>query len=267
MKKAVSIMAVTALVFGIGITTSFAQGRQGGMRGGPGGGPGGMFGRQSAADTVCNLLVLNAERGEKVEKALSALQEKFAESMRESFESMRDMSREERREAMQKVREEQSEEQAKALKEILSEKELKAIKPFLSAFGIRSTAELRTLRLLDLKDEQRAKLQEIALAYGTGMQEIQPARGAGRGQGGPGGPPEGFEEMQKKMETLGAKFQEQSNEVLTSEQQEAWKAKAEEEQAKMDEEREQMRQRFQGGGGPGGQGQGGQGQGRRGQRQ
>ncbi len=154
MKKAVSIMAVTALVFGIGITTSFAQGRQGGMRGGPGGGPGGMFGRQSAADTVCNLLVLNAERGEKVEKALSALQEKFAESMRESFESMRDMSREERREAMQKVREEQSEEQAKALKEILSEKELKAIKPFLSAFGIRSTAELRTLRLLDLKDEQ-----------------------------------------------------------------------------------------------------------------
>ena len=197
-------------------------------------------------ESICDVLVLDKAQGEKVTAALDPVTQKMRDKMREAFQGGQGMSQDERRQAMEKMRAETATETKAALKGVISDDQLKAVEPIIDAPRFRPNLELRALRQLELKAEQRAQLQPIALAYALDMTKLQPARF--------GEPPAA--DAQEKTQALNKDLNEKAGKVLTDDQKQAWKTKIEDLQKEM----EQMRNQRGGGGGAGGGRRGGQGQ-------
>ncbi|RJP30454.1 MAG: hypothetical protein C4527_09770 [Candidatus Omnitrophota bacterium] len=218
MKRIAWQLVVVALVVGMAADFALAQAPQGGR--------GGFRGR--TAEILCDALVLNTAQSEKV----TATYQEINEKLRSEAGDMQSMSREERMEQMTKMQKEAAAALKKEMAGTLSEKALEAIEPVLALRVMMPDAQLRALRSLDLKDEQRAKLQPLATELTLAMVPSFP-----RGEGGPG------EEAQKKFDDAKASFMAKASEILTGEQNEAWKVKADAVQKEQEEMRQQMRNR------------------------
>lgn len=235
MKKVLSTIFVALLVIACAVDYSFAQQRRGQGRG-PAMGMRGGFGMGSQADTIADILVLDTERAEALEKAL----EKQREGMRGEFGNFGNMSQEERRAAFQEMREKMNESLEKAMKDVLTEKEVKAVQPYLSmrGFGFRPDAQLRALRQIELEKETRAKLQTVVLGYFKAVDELRPEREPGQR----GGPPEfnreRMQEIREKMDKAHAKMIGDVKGELNEKQIAAWETKTKEVEKEFEEQRQ-----------------------------
>ena len=193
-----------------------------------------------AGEIVCDVLIADAEQSEQILKIASETTDK----MRESAGNLRDLSQEERREAFTKLREEFAKNLKEGLVAVLSEEELEAIEPVLGNLNVRPQANVRALRLIELKEGQREELSKVVLVL---VEEITPDSPRVRGQ-------QPSDERRAKMREARATFVAKVKEILDAGQVTAWEAKAEEIQEEMSQRR-------------GRQGRDGQGRGGRGQRQ
>ncbi|MBZ0258114.1 hypothetical protein K8I31_18765 [bacterium] len=264
MKKALSFLFIAVLI-AVG-AVDYAVAQPGGP-GGPGGrGPGGrgfgMFG--DPGGTVCDALVLKADRAEKVAAAYTEQRTAMFERMRSGDQpDFRNMSNEERGEFFTKMREENQKDIVERLSKILSNDEIEFVKPLLDMRGARPDAEIRALRQIEISDETRAKLQTLALIYFNTVASVQPeiTPGPPPDQGGQGrGRRGGFsEEDQKTIQTAHDSLIADVNKTLSEDEIKAWKAKTAEVEKEFEAQRQERGNRR---GGPGGQGgQGGQGRG------
>jgi len=214
--KIALVLAAVAMVAGL----LYAQPPQGQRR----------FGGMQA-EFLCDALVLNAE---KTAKVVAAYQEATDQVRQGSQPDFQNMSQEERREWFDKIQKETAAKLKELLKDQLSEAELNAIEPVLARRAM-PDADLRALRQIDLKDEQRAKLQPLALKLVEAMVSGFPrgAQDADR------------EAAQKKFEEEKSAFKAKAAEILTAEQKTAWETKTQEVQKEFDEMRSRMRSRTQ----------------------
>jgi hypothetical protein len=225
MKRSLGLITI-ALSLGFLAASVYAQ------PAGGGGGRGGFMGGR-ISDTVSDLLVLDKAQAEKVTTALEKVQASQREKFQAAMQGGQNMSQEERRAAMEKVSTEISGEAKTALKGILSDDQLKLVDPYLGSMRFRGNAEMRALRQLDLKPEQRTQLQKETLAYAKAVQELRT----------PGAPPAA--DMREKMQSLQKDFSDKAGKVLTADQAKDWKTKTEEVQKAMEQERQQRPARNQ----------------------
>ena len=135
-----------------------------------------FMGKQTAA-LLCDALVLEKERAEKVEEAYLQGRNAVREKMRRQFqdrERWRNMDPQERRERFAQIREEIQGEIKKNLSTVLSEEEISLIEPLFAARRAQPDAFVRALRLIDLKPEQRKKLQPFTATFLSKLQELVP---------------------------------------------------------------------------------------------
>ncbi len=193
------------------------------------GGRGGFRGQ--SANLLCDILVLNAEKSAKVVAAYEEISTQVREKMG-TGQNWQNMSQEERRANFEKMQKEISTQLKEKVKDTLSEKELAAVEPTLSRRIFMPDAELRALRSLDLKDEQREKIQPLTLKLSESMVSMTP----GMAQ-------EERDKAQKKYDEAKTVWMGQVSEILTPEQKTAWEAKTKEVQKEIDEMRSRMRNR------------------------
>ncbi len=254
MKTAIRTLVIAVLIAVGAAEVVMAQpggGRGPGMRGGP-------FGNQG--ETVSDALVLKEERAEKVVAIFDAQRD----AMRERFMSgdmpdFRNMSPDERRAAFQKMRDEAQADVIKKLSAVLSNDEIEFVKPLLGMFGARPEAQIRALRMIDISDETRGKLQTSVLIYYNTIASVQPefvlgqppegGRGQGRGRGRGAMSQEDRKTIEKAREGLLTDVKA----TLSEEEEKAWQKKAEEIEKEMQRQRDERGQR---GGGQDGQGRG-----------
>ncbi|MFB3788552.1 MAG: hypothetical protein ACE15F_19515 [bacterium] len=221
MSKTTFQIALAAAVIAMVATVSFAQAQPGQRRG---------FGGQTAG-LLCDALVLNAEKSAKVTTAYDEARNQVMQGSQADFQNM---TQEERRERFAKMQTETAAKLKELLKGQLSDTELAAIEPVLSRRAM-PDASLRALRQIELKDEQRAKLQPLALKLVESMVS-----------GFPGGAQDAEREKAlKKFEEEKAAFQTKAGEILTAEQKTAWETKTQEVQKEFDDMRARMRSRTQ----------------------
>ncbi|HQH74099.1 MAG TPA: hypothetical protein PK360_18635 [bacterium] len=221
MSKTTYRIALAAAVIAMVATVSYAQAQQGQRRG---------FGGQTAG-LLSDALVLNTEKSAKV---TAAYDEARTQAMQGSQGDFQSMTPEQRRERFTKMQTDISAKMKELLKGQLSETELAAIEPVLSRRAM-PDASLRALRQIDLKDEQRAKLQPLALKL---VEAMVP--------GFPGGTQDAEREKAlKKFEEEKAAFKTKAGEILTAEQKTAWETKTQEVQKEFDDMRARMRNRNQ----------------------
>ncbi len=222
MKKYIFIAAIV-LVF-VGLLADFnpalaQQGRRG-FRG-------------QSADILCDALVLNAAKAEKVTAAYQEVSTKVFENMRNENVDWQNMSQEERQERFEKIQKDTAAGLQKELKDILSEKELKAIELVLARRVRTPVAELRGLRMIELKDEQCAKLQPLAVQLTQAIVTLSPRNAEA----------DEIEKANKKFAEEKALFMKKAAELLNVKQNEAWKSETEKAQKEIDEMLAQRRNR------------------------
>jgi hypothetical protein len=224
MKRVIQTAALFSML-AIVASLAVAQAPQGQGQGGRG------FGRGQAGMLLCDILVLNKEKSEKVVAAYAEVSQKVREA--NSGADFRSMSEEQRTEYFNKTQKETADGLKVALKDVLAEKEIAAIEAFLPKRIFMSDAELRGLRMIDLKDDQREKLQPLAIELGQKMvtrrfgppQEADPER----------------EKAEKAYQEAKTGFTAKVAAILSEEQNKAWK----EEAAKIEKENQAMRERMQ----------------------
>ncbi len=195
------------------------------------GGRGGF--RTRAAEILCDALLLNAEKSEQVISTYEEISGQLFEKMRGENTDWQSMSREERRERFEQFQNNMAIALKKELKDILSEKELKDIEPILSLRFRTPVPELRGLRLIELKEEQRAALKPLALQLTEAIIPAFPRR-------------EGVsEEAQKKFDDVKSALVSKAEEVLNDEQKQAWRSKSEEVQKEIEAIQARRRERRQ----------------------
>jgi len=226
MKRSLSLAAF-ALSLGLLAASVYAQ------PAGGGGGRGFGFGGARMSDTVSDLLVLDKAKADKVTTALEKVQASQRDKFQAAMQGGQNQSQEERRAAMEKVSTEITGEAKAALKGVISDDELKLVEPYLGIMRFRSTAEMRAIRQLDLKPEQRTQLQKEIFAYAKAVQELRT----------PGAPQ--ASDIREKMQALQKDYSEKAGKILTEDQAKAWKTKTEEVQKAMDQERQQRPARNQ----------------------
>ncbi|MDP8245106.1 MAG: hypothetical protein P9L94_13565 [Candidatus Hinthialibacter antarcticus] len=258
MKTALSSLFIAVLIAVGAVEYAAAQPGPGGMRG-PGG-PG-MFGDQGGV--ISDALVLKADRAEKI----TAVFEAQRETMRERFTSgdrpdFQNMSQEERMEFFQKMRADSLADTVERLSKVLSKDEVEFVKPLIEMRGARPDAQIRALRMIDISDATREKLQTLALIYFNTVASVQPEFAPGPPQGGQGrgrGQRGGFsDEDRKTIETARESMIADATKTLTDEEIKAWEKKTSEVEKEMESQRQQRGQGRQGRGqgGAGGQGRG-----------
>ncbi len=238
MKKVLSSIFVALLVIACAVDYTFAQERRGQGRG-PAMGIRGGFGMESQADTIADILVLDAKRADAIEEAIEEQREDMRESFRGRARNFRDMSQDEQRAAFQEMREKMNESLEKAMKDVLTEKEIEAVQPYLSMRGFRPDAQLRALRQIELEKETRAKLQTVVLGYVKAVDELRPEREPGQRGGPPEFDRERMQEIREKMEKAHAKMIGDVKGELTEKQIAAWETKTKEVEKEFEEMRQQ----------------------------
>lgn len=254
--------AIRSLFIAILITAGAAEYAAAQPGQGPGFRGGGMFG--DPGETISDALVLKADRAAKITEVFEgqreAMRERFTSGDRPDFQSM---SQDERMEFFNKMRAEAEADTVKRLSIVLSNDEIEFVKPLIGMRGARPDAQIRALRMIDISDETRGKLQTLALIYFNTVAAVQPEftpgqpPQGGRGQG--RGPRGGIsEEDRKTIETARESMIADATQTLTDDEVKAWKKKAAEVEKEMESQRQQRGQGRQGGGQGRGQGQGGQ---------
>ncbi|MEW6237649.1 MAG: hypothetical protein AB1656_19875 [Candidatus Omnitrophota bacterium] len=191
--------------------------------------------RGQAVMILCDVLMLNPELSEKVVTVYTDISAKRREAMQSGSVDFQSMSDQERRDFFTKMQKETAADMKKELKEVLSEKELEEVEGALTRRVFFPDAELRALRLLELKKEQREKLQPLAITLGKKM---VPADSPFAGVQMEAAEREKAEkEYQKEKES----FMTKAGEVLSEEQNNAWKEKVKEVNKEIEEMRERMR--------------------------
>ncbi len=197
--------------------------------------------RGQTAMIICDVLVLNAEKSEKVVTAYNDVSQKVREDMRSSqpadFQSMTDEQRMEYFNKMQKATMDGLKE---ALKDVLSEAELGVAEEMMAKRIFMPDAELRGLRQIDLKEEQQKKLQPLAVELGKKM-----VPGGFRFGGQQQQDEAAREKAQKEFQEAKADFMTKAAAILSEEQNKSWKEKAAEVEKENEAMRERMRQRQQ----------------------
>jgi len=182
------------------------------------------------SDTVSDILVLDKAQSDKVTQALEKVQASQQEKFQASMQGGQNMSREERRAAMEKISAEVGVEAKAALKGVISDGELDLVAPFLGTFRGRGL-EMRALRQLDLKAEERTKLRTETVAFAKASADLR----SQMGQGG-GGQPSDFQE---KMQALNKDFMDKVGKVISADQVKAWQTKIEDLRKEMEQNRPQ----------------------------
>jgi hypothetical protein len=191
--------------------------------------------RSQAAEILCDVLVLNPETSEKVVAVYDEVRTKRRQEMRDSGADFQSMSDEERREFFEKYQKNTAADLKKELKGVLSEKELAEIEAILMRRLFLPDAELRALRLIDLKKDQQQKIQPLAIELGKKM-----VAGGSRFFGAEQSEEE-REKAQKAFDEAKASFVTKVAGILSDAQNSAWKEKAKEVNTEIEEIRERMR--------------------------
>jgi len=191
--------------------------------------------RGQAAMILCDVLMLNPELSEKVVTVYNDISTKRREAMQSGSVDFQSMSDQERRDFFAKMQKETAADMKKELKEALSEKELEEIEGVLTKRVFFPDAELRALRQLDLKKEQREKLQPLSIALGKKMVPSNSPFGGVQMEAADREKAE--KEFQKEKEA----FMTKAAAVLSEEQNKAWKEKTEEVNKEIEAMRERMR--------------------------
>lgn len=224
--QTVALFSILAVVASLAVAQAPQGQGQGGGRG---------FGRGQTGMLLCDILVLNKEKSEKVVTAYTEVSQKVREA--NSGADFRNMSEEQRTEYMNKTQKETMEGLKAALKDVLAEKEIAAVEAFLPKRIFMTDAELRGLRMVDLKDEQRGKLQPLAIELGQKMvtrrfgpqQDADPER----------------EKAEKAYQEAKAGFVTKAAAILDEAQNKAWKEETAKVEKELQEMRDRMRQRQQ----------------------
>ncbi len=175
--------------------------------------------RTQAALVLADVLVLDEETTDQVVELYQKAGEKRRQEWQNSGVDFRSMSNEERRKFFNTYRQNMAADMKKELKEILSEKQLEKVESIMMSRVIFPDPELRGLRLIELKDEQREKIQPLALSLG---EKIVPSRFRFFGEQMDEAE---REKAQKSFDEEKKSFLEGVNKVLSEEQQDAWKEK------------------------------------------
>ncbi len=227
MKRAIQVM----LLFGMVLAAGMAQAQPGG------GAPSPLVGdfRVQAALILSDGLMLDEKQTDKVVSLYQEISEKRREEWRNSGADFQNMSDEERQKFFEDYRKKVTADMKKGLVDVLKENEIKEVEALMMIRVFSPDPELRGLRLLDLKEEQRQQIQPLSLAL---AKKIVP------GQFGFFGSQISDEEREKAEKA----FQEEKkgfltkvNEILTEEQEDAWKEKVNAINKELEEIRERMR--------------------------
>lgn len=189
--------------------------------------------RTQAASMLSDALMLNAETTEKV---VSVYQE-IGEKRREEFQGVdfQSMGDEERRKFFDESQKKTIEGMKSGLKEILKEKDLNEVEAIMKVRAFSPIPELRGLRLIELKDEQRAKIQPLSIALAKKV--VPPAFGFFGAQMDEAE----REKAQKALEDEKAAFLPKVKEILSEEQNKAWQEKIDAINKELEIVRERMR--------------------------
>ncbi len=188
---------------------------------------------------ISDALVLDQERSEKVSAAYEQAQISFRETIQSHRDSMKSLSREERIKKLQELRTQLSTQFQTNLHEVLSEKELEMAQPFLQdiprrrPLGLNSFLELRALRMIDLKSDQRATLQPTSVEFAKALiLTPTPATSANK---------QNMVNIQETKKKAQKTFVDKANAILTDAQKTAWKEKTAELQESLQKQIESRR--------------------------
>lgn len=190
--------------------------------------------RTQAALVLSDVLVLDKETTDKVVELYQKVGEKRRQEWQNSGVDFQSMSNEERRKFFNTYRQNVAADMKKELKEVVSEKQLEQVEFLMMLRVIFPDPELRGLRMIELKDEQREKIQPLALSLGK---KIVPSQFRFFGEQMDEAE---REKAQKTFEEEKKSFLEGVNNVLSEEQQEAWKEKI----AAINKELKELRERM-----------------------
>jgi len=191
--------------------------------------------RSQTPRTLCDVLVLDEAKSGKVISAYDEVRQKLREQRQSSGVDFRNMSDEERREFFEKSQRDTAAEMKKALADVLSEKELAVVEEMLAKRLFMPDAELRGLRMVDLKDVQRTKIRPLAIELGKKMVPSGPRFF------GPEQDEAELEKAQKAYDEAKSAFVAKVKGLLTDEQNKAWEKNIAEVNKEIEEMRERMR--------------------------
>ncbi|MBN2328198.1 MAG: hypothetical protein JXR73_13705 [Candidatus Omnitrophica bacterium] len=191
--------------------------------------------RTQAALILSDALMLNQDLSDKVVEKYQAIGEKRRQDWQNSGVDFQNMSDEERRKFFDDYRKNVASDMKKELADILSEQEINEVETLMMIRAFSPDPELRGLRLIDLKDEQREKIQPMSLSlskkmvpsqfgfFGEQMDEAE------------------REKAQKTFDDEKAVLMAKVSEILTEEQKGFWKEKVDAINKELEEIRERMR--------------------------
>lgn len=181
-------------------------------------------------ETICDVLVLDTQQSTKVETACLKAQESMQTKIREALQNRADQSPGQRGEKLKKILAENNIAVKESLKGILKPEELKSVEPFVDNQRLPMIPELRVLRTMELKSEQRAKLQPEALTFAKGMLDLR-LKGKNILP---------VPDSQQNTANLQKQFAVKATEILTKEQVQIWNTKT----AELKKDVEIQRQKF-----------------------
>jgi hypothetical protein len=226
MKQLIQVMLIMGIVF----TSGLIQAQ-------PGGEPSPLVGdwRSQSALVLSDALMLNQEKTDKIVEIYRIIGEKRRQEMQDSGNDFQSMSDEERREWFTNYRKKVAADMAKDVKNILSDNELKEVEALMMIRTFSPVPELRGLRLIELKDEQRKKIQPMSIAL---SKKIVPGR-----FGFFGSQPDDTdrEAAEKAFQEEKSKLIASVKEMLSEEQNIAWQEKIDAINKELEEIRERMR--------------------------
>jgi hypothetical protein len=193
--------------------------------------------RNQTALILCDALMLNQEKSDKVVEIYGEVSGKRMEEWRNSGTDFQSMGDEERRKMFTEYRQNVTADMKDKLKDMLSEKEMTVVEPILNLRVYSPDPELRALRLIELKDEQRKKIQPLSMVLGPKM--VPASVGFGGQQMDEAERTKLENEFQKEKTSFLATVKD----ILDEEQNKAWKEKTDEVNKELEEMRERMRQR------------------------
>jgi hypothetical protein len=212
-------------VFGLFVMVNTSQAQRGGSW------------RNQTALILCDTLMLNQEKSDKVVEIYGEVSGKRMEEWRNSGTDFQSMGDEERRKMFTEYRQNVTADMKDKLKDMLSEKEMAVVEPILNLRVYSPDPELRALRLIELKDEQRQKIQPLSMVLGPKMVP------SGFGFGGQQMDEAERTKLENEFQKEKTSFLATVKDILSEEQNKAWKEKTDEVNKELEEMREQMRQR------------------------
>ncbi|MBN2327687.1 MAG: hypothetical protein JXR73_11090 [Candidatus Omnitrophica bacterium] len=189
--------------------------------------------RSQTALIICDVLLLNQEKSEKVIAAYDEVRQALRDQGgRPDFQSMSD---DERVKYFEKRQKDTADALKKELKDTLSEKELEAMETVMMQRIYTPVAELRGLRQVELKEDQCSEIQPLAIAL---SKKIVP--GGSRFMGQPMDEAE-REKAEKAFAEAKKDFIAKVTAILSEEQNASWKENTSAAQKEIDEMMERRR--------------------------